>query len=228
MPAKSNDAIRRTRRTILLAAIGVLSLQGLVAFSLSLTEYDPAPPPLAKFPGAIKQWTGTEDVPMDPAAFEMLSPDDYLNRFYRSQDSQAELGLFIVYYKSQRRAKGAHDPKICLPGSGWNPASSGTIQVPVGQTAITANHLVITKDALTDIVVYWYQMQHSTLTGVEGLHFSRFLETFGENRTDMALVRIVVPVQHRSIANADQQALNFAEAAYPSIMRQFPARPASK
>lgn len=227
MPVKP-ETIRRTRHTLLFAAIGILTLQGLVAFSLSLTEYVPGPPPLTKFPDAINQWTANGDIPMDPAAYEMLSPDDYLNRIYRNQRAQTDLGLFIAYYKSQRRAKGAHDPKVCLPGSGWNPVSSGVIQFTAGETAVSANHLVISKESATDIVVYWYQTQRASLTGVEGLHFSRLLQTFGENRTDMALVRIVVPVQHGSIANADAYALTFAEAAYPSIMNQFPTRSTPK
>jgi EpsI family protein len=222
------DAVRRARHAVLLAAIGILSLQGLVAFSLSLTEYVPSPPALAKFPGEISQWRAAGDVPMDPAAYDMLSPDDYLNRIYRNQGQQTDLSLFIAYYKSQRRAKGAHDPKVCLPGSGWNPVSSGVIQISDGQTSMTANHLVISKDSATDIVVYWYQMQHGSLTGVEGLHFSRLLEAFGENRTDMALVRIVVPVENGSVSNANQYALDFAAAAFPSIMRQFPPRTPSK
>ena len=227
MPANP-VVVRRTRHALLIAAIGVLTLQGLIAFSLSVTEYVPSPPPLAKFPDGFKKWMSTGDVPMDPAAYEMLAPDDYLNRIYRYQGKRTDLGLFIAYYKSQRRAKGAHDPKVCLPGSGWNPVSSGVIQFTAGQTTISANHLVISKDSSTDIVVYWYQMQHASLTGVEGLHFSRLLQTFGENRTDMALVRIVVPVENGGAADADQHALDFAEAAYPSIMGQFPPSSPSK
>ena len=220
MPGNSNT-VRRSRHTLALAAIGILSLQGLLAFSLSLTEYVPSPPPLANFPEGISHWTGAGDVPMDPDAYEMLAPDDYLNRIYRNQGG-TELGMFIAYYKSQRRAKGAHDPKVCLPGAGWNPVSSGIVRIPIGQTSIPANHLVISKDSFTDIVVYWYQLQHASLMGVEGLHLSRFLEAFSENRTDMALVRIVVPVENGSISRADANALDFAEIAFPSIMRQFP------
>jgi len=67
-------------------------------------------------------------------------------------------------------------------------------------------------------------MQHRAVSGIEGLHFRRVLETFTENRTDMALVRIVTPVRNGSIADATQSAIEFVQAAYPDIMRQFPAR----
>jgi EpsI family protein len=165
---------------------------------------------------------------MEPEAFEMLKPDDYLNRVYRAQLGQPDLGLFIAYYKSQHRAAGAHDPKVCLPGSGWNPVSSKVIQIPTAQGAISANQFVVSKGNLTDVVVYWFQMQRRAVAGTEGLHFRRILETFSENRTDMALVRIVAPVQNNDASGATNSACEFVRAAYPDLMRQFPPRPPSR
>ena len=219
--------VQRTRYILLLAAIGVLSLQGLLAFSLTLTEYLPSPPPLSQFPVLLTHWLANGDTAMDADAYEMLAPDDYLNRVYLDQNRQTELGFFVAYYKSQHRAKGAHDPKVCLPGSGWNPVSSSVIDIPIDQARVTANRFIISKGNLTDVVVYWYQMEHRSLTAAEGLHFSRLLHTFAENRTDMALVRIIVPVKNNDLSTATDHALDFARAAYPSILHQFPPRTAA-
>lgn len=224
----SSDSSRRTRHTLLLAAIAVLGLQGLMAFSLSVREYLPSPPPLSGFPSTFSNWVAGADTAMDPEAYDMLAPDDYLNRAYFNQNDQTDLGLFIAYYKSQHRAKGAHDPKVCLPGSGWNPVSSEQIEIPTAQSTISANQFVISKGALTDMVVYWYQMEHRSLVGSEGLHLRRMLETFSENRTDMALVRVVVPVRNNDFPSAKKHATEFIRAAYPTIMGQFPPRPAGK
>ncbi len=214
----------RRRQILLLAAIGILCLQGVFAFSLTVNEYLPSPPPLVQFPDAIDQWRAAGEITMEPEVAAMLQPDDSLNRVYRRRPGQAELGLFIAYYKSQHRALGAHDPKVCLPGSGWNPVSSQLIQIPVAQSALSANQYVVSKGALTDVVVYWFQMEHRAMAGTEGLHFRKILETFSENRTDMALVRIVVPVENNDVSGATKRASEFAIAAYPSIMLQFPPR----
>ena len=220
----ANKATTRGRQILLLAAIGILCLQGVFAFSFTMNEYLPSPSPLVQFPDAIDRWRAAGEITMEPEVAAMLQPDDYLNRVYRLRPGQAELGLFIAYYKSQHRAAGAHDPKVCLPGSGWNPVSSQLIQIPAAQSPFSANQYVVSKGSLTDVVVYWFQMQHRAMAGTEGLHFRKILEAFTENRTDMALIRIVVPVENNDISGATNRASQFAVAAYPGIMRQFPPR----
>lgn len=220
--ARSLQALRHTRHSLLLAAVVIVSLQGILAFSLSRSEYIPSPPPLSGFPDTLNQWQGSGDTTMDPEAYEMLAPDDYLNRAYVNRAGQTGISLFIAYYNSQHKAKGAHDPKVCLPGAGWNPLASKVIQIPVGQTAVSANHYVISKGSLKAVVIYWYQLHNRSVTMDEGLHFRRVLQTFGENRTDMALVRIVVPVKNDDVSTATDSALDFVRSAYPSIMGQFP------
>jgi EpsI family protein len=210
-----------------MAGIAILALQGFFAFSLTLNEHAPTPPPLSEFPSEIKQWRSAGQIPMEKDVYQMLLPDDYLDRVYRQPAKEGELGLFIAYYKSQHRAAGAHDPKICLPGSGWNPVSSTLIQIPVGKTVISANQYVVSKGSMTDLVVYWYQTERRSVAGTEGLHVNRILETFMDNRTDMALVRIVVPVAVGGIPAANAAASEFATAAYPDLMRQFPPRDAA-
>jgi EpsI family protein len=121
----------------------------------------------------IGAWRHSGEADLDPAVFQMLEPDDYLNRNYRNESTGAKLNLFIAYYKSQHRIKGAHDPKICLPGSGFNPLVSKAIQIPTSSGQVSATYYLVAKDSVKDVVVYWYQTYETSLTGDQGLHFSR-------------------------------------------------------
>jgi EpsI family protein len=213
---------------MLLAGILLLGVQGALMVSLGHPEYLPSPPPLSEFSSSIGTWRENGGSNLEPAVYEMLAPDDYLNRNYADPARHLNVNLFIAYYKTQYKAKGAHDPKICLPGSGFNPIASKTIEIPTKMGKITANYYLIAKNSAKDVVVYWYQTHDRAFTGDQGLHFSRLFETFTTNRTDMALVRVVVPVLGENITPAADQAVEFVQSAYNSIMRQFPVQPVGR
>ncbi|MCU1260514.1 MAG: hypothetical protein JWO80_3399 [Bryobacterales bacterium] len=212
------------RRKLLVSGILVLIVQGTLISLLSRPQYLPSPPALSGFAGGIGTWEENGDSSLDPAVYEMLAPDDYLNRNYFDRTTHAYLNLFIAYYKTQYKSKGAHDPKICLPGSGFNPITSKVIQISTGLGTISANYYLVAKDSAKDVVVYWFQTHDRSLTDDQGLHFRRLLETFTASRTDMALVRVVVPVDGENLSASTDQAVGFVRSAYPGIMRQFPAR----
>lgn len=215
-------------RKMLAAGILLLLVQGTLMVYLARPEYLPSPPALSGFAGTIGPWREMGNSSLDPAAYEMLAPDDYLDRNYADENGRAVINLFIAYYKTQYKSKSAHDPKVCLPGSGFNPIASKVIQIPTSMGIVAANYYLVAKDSAKDVVVYWYQTHDQALTGDEGLHFRRVLETFKTNRTDMALVRVVVPVDGENVTAASDQAIGFVQAAYGGIMRQFPDRPAAR
>jgi EpsI family protein len=209
-----------TRRTLLASGVTLLSAQGVASLALSRSEYLPSPPPLSELPSQVGNWTRTADVEVDPAALEMLAPDDVLHRDYIDQD-RTPLNLFIGYYKTQHRARNAHDPKVCLPGSGWNPLESKVIQVPVPDTEpIPVNYYVVQKQDQQNVVLYWYQNHNRAVAQEQLLRFDRLLSTLRENRTDMAFVRVIVPATN--LRTAAQKAMEFIAAFHPGLMRQFP------
>ena len=89
----------------------------------------PPPPPdaeaLSLFPGTIGPWIG-KDAPLDEDVVKTAAVDDYLNRSYRSD--KAELGLYVGYYRSQRKGEALHSPLQCLPGAGWEPMKADSAQ----------------------------------------------------------------------------------------------------
>jgi EpsI family protein len=205
-----------------LAGIGILAVQGMLMLALARSEYLPSPPLLSDFPASIGPWQAAQDIALEPDVLEMLTPDDVLNRDYTN--NQASISLFVAYYKTQHKAGQAHDPKVCLPGSGWNPVISKTIEIPVADssTSFQANYYVIEKNTLKAVVVYWYQSYNHVVAQQQILKLDRVIDTLKTHRTDMALVRIVVPIEESDVSAAADRATRFAQSIYPFLLRQFP------
>jgi EpsI family protein len=209
-----------------LIGMGILVVQGVFMLAVSRAEFLPSPPALVDFPSAIDSWEAMGDTALDPEALAMLTPDDVLNRQYTKADRSAPLSLFIAYYKTQHKAGQAHDPKGCLPGSGWNPLISKTIDVPLADSNSTfpANYYVIAKEPEKAVVIYWYQSYNRAVAQQQILKLDRVIDTLKEHRTDMALVRVVVPVENGDLSAASDRGTHFAQSIYPLLTRQFPPK----
>jgi EpsI family protein len=207
----------------LVAASLILLLQTALSYGLQREEFEPSPPPLAHFPYMLGSWGPGRDATLSRRALEMLEPDDTLSRQYDGPGGTSALDFFVAYYKSQRRLKLAHDPKVCLPGSGWIPVLSDVILVPVDgrPEPIEANRFVIAKGAERAVVLYWFQTYKRAITQDHSMRLYRIWDTITDNRTDMALIRIVAPVE-TDIEAATARAMSFARLAYPLIEHQFP------
>jgi EpsI family protein len=214
----------KTLTGIGLAAILILALQAGISNFFQRDPYLPSPPPLSIFPGALERWQATQDTPIETDVLDMLGPDDTLSREYQEKGSGIRAGVFVAYYKTQLRAKNAHDPKVCLPGSGWNPLDNRVAQVPLRQgAALPVNYYRIARGDASAVVLYWFQTHTSVQTKEQELRFRRLVDAVKANRTDMALVRIVVPVDRDGVPKADERAFELAREVYPKMLDYFPA-----
>src|SRR5262249_61293941 len=97
----------------------------------------------------------------------------------------------------------------CLPGSGWTPISSGRMIVPIDQARLPAaadrdaaasgveiNRYLIQKNGETMLVLYWYQSHGRIVASEYWSKIYMVLDAIRLNRTDAALVRVVIPVPH--------------------------------
>jgi EpsI family protein len=178
---------------------------------------------LSKFPAVMDAWHG-EDSPLDPDVVKVAAVDDYMNRYYRSGDSV--LGLYVGYYRSQREGEALHSPMQCLPGAGWAPMKTESTQV-TGQDdrgPRTINKLLVEKGIDRMLVLYWYQ----TVNRVTASEYLRKLflvkDALGSGRTDVALVRIISPIDPRD-PEGEARALRltrpFAERVLPEVHKQL-------
>jgi EpsI family protein len=213
-------------RTILIGAVGILSIQALLTYGLARVEHLPSPPPLALFPRAFGEWTSARDVPVDPVQLAMLAPDDVLNRDYLRGGESPDISLFIAYYRSQHSLGGAHDPKVCLPGSGWTPQASEVWRIEAEGSAapIPVNYYLISRNRQQAVVLYWFQTHRGVTPSEQWLRLKRVWQTLADHRTDMALIRIVAPVEGE-LREASDRAVRFAALVFPALRRQFPPAP---
>jgi EpsI family protein len=212
------------RRTTLLAAVGLLfAVQAIVSQVLRRDPFLPSPPPLANLPVELGNWERRAEESVPPATLAALGPDDYLARQYEQPGDTAQAELFVAYYKTQLQTKNAHDPKVCLPGAGWNPVESHLARVTMADSGFSfpVNYYRIKKDENEQVVVYWFQTLKGVYTFEQQLRAHRVLDAILDNRTDMALVRIVVPVTE-SVAAADASAMRLAQLVYKSMLPYFP------
>jgi len=206
------------------AVAAVLILQAIGSYALSREPYMPTPPPLSSIPSQVDGWSQMSSVSIAPEALDMLGPDDYVARLYRDPQSATVAEVFVAYYKTQLREKNAHDPKVCLPGAGWNPTDSRVEQVPIpgSNRGIPVNYYEITKNTNREVVLYWFQTFNGVYTFEQQLKAHRVWDAIVDNRTDMALVRIIVPVTNRR-QDATESATRLAQAMYTKMLAYFPS-----
>jgi EpsI family protein len=176
---------------------------------------------LTKFPATIGAWSGS-DSPLDAEVVKIAAVNDYLNRYYRS--GNRELGLYIGYYRTQKQGEALHSPLFCLPGAGWQPTETSDFDLGVSGAPRRVKKLVVERGMDRLLVLYWYQ----TLTRVTGSEYLRKLflmrDAFTSRRTDVALVRIIAPIDFRdavSEARAVALARPFAEQVLPEVQQRL-------
>ena len=216
----------RTLPTALFAAaLAILTAQAALTYGLRREEYLPRVPKLESFPSELTSWTRTQVLPIEPEVWKALGPQDVLNQVYRESGTRYPVNLFIAYYGSTAGSKKAHSPKNCLPGAGWQPASAEIRELRAGSTVIPVNDYVIERGAEQNVVLYWFQTYQRAFAREEALSVYRLFHTVSDHRTDLAFVRIVVPVYRRDVATAQKKAMDFAQSMAPALDPYFPAGP---
>jgi EpsI family protein len=199
----------------------VLIVQGALFYSASRGEGTPLARPLTNMPAALGCWTMTSLGVVDDATEAVLRADDTLIRGYQGPDGTGA-SLFIAYFKTQRVGAAPHSPKNCLPGAGFQPVESGTIDVPVPGRTININRYVVSNGDIEDVVLYWYQSQGRVIAGEFAAKFYLIADSMRRHRSDTSLVRVVVPAAPGKLEQATQAGVNFVQAAYPVVNAWIP------
>jgi EpsI family protein len=212
----------RVRKEFLLALL-LLVGAGVLLQAISHGEAVPIRKRFAEFPLHIGEWSGQAHE-LTAKVLEVLQVDDYMTRYYH--DGQGHpLDLYVGYYRSQRQGATYHSPKNCLPGSGWGFVDTGTVQLHAvdssGQT-VEVNRVLIQKGVSKQLVLYWYQDRGRIITSEYWAKAYMILDALFRNRTDGALVRIIVPVVDNDEAGAFRRGKRFAEAILPLLSTYLP------
>jgi EpsI family protein len=200
-----------------------LVLQMVLLYSAIRPETVPPSRPLAQVPAMLGPWELSSEGVVEKEVLDVLQADDLLNRVYRSGNREA--GLFVAAFRSQRTGKTPHSPKNCLPGSGWTPMpNSGEVPLDVGGPApITVNRYIISKGNDYSLVLYWYQSRDRVVASEFKAKFWVMADAIRLNRTDTALVRVLVPIVNRDEQTAERTATDFVRSFYSNLLQYLPA-----
>ncbi|MGA2131077.1 MAG: exosortase C-terminal domain/associated protein EpsI [Bryobacteraceae bacterium] len=203
----------------------VLLAQTGLFYAASRGEKLPAGPPLDQFPANLPNWQEVENYPVEQEIRDQLKADDLLNRVYKSPSSRAGVDLFVAYFKTQRTGQSPHSPKNCLPGSGWEPEATGSLDVAViGQPEpIRINRYVVSHGDEKSVVLYWYQSQRRVIASEFSAKFWLVMDSIRYHRSDTALVRVTVPVIEHDQNAATQLGISFVQTMFPVLKSYLPA-----
>lgn len=210
----------RSKPALIVSAI--LLFQAGLLYSSIRPENLPVSRPLAQLPAELGSWSLVQENAVDQETQDVLQADDLLNRVYISGNRAAS--LFVAAFRSQRTGKAPHSPKNCLPGSGWEPLSSGMATIDTGLgTPITVNRYIISHGNDRAVVLYWYQSRDRVIASEYTAKFWTVADAIRLNRTDTALVRVLVPVADHDEDTAAQTAYAFVRSFFGTLKSYLPA-----
>ena len=201
-----------------------LVIQTAALYSSLRNEYVPPSRPLAEVPHQIGSWNMTGEGFLDKDTQAILKADDVLSRVYRNASTGSEASLYVAAFRTQKNGKSPHSPKNCMPGSGWTQLSSENYPINVGSGApIVVNRYVIVHAEERELVLYWYQSRDRVVADEFKAKFWVVADAMRLNRTDTALVRVIVGVANNDDDAATTVATNFVHSFFDTLKRYLPA-----
>ena len=154
------------------------------------------------------------------------SPSRFSGSWAWTITCRAATGAFIRrpvrgYWRSQRQGDTMHSPQNCLPGAGWEPVKQSLLTIADPRNPsdhITVNRYLIQKGLTRQLVLYWYQGRGRIVGSEYWSKIYLVVDAARRNRTDAAIVRVVVPVPGPTAndeAAAEQDAIDFVNAFMP-------------
>lgn len=176
---------------------------------------------LDSFPSTIAGWQ-SHDLPLSAEILETLGPGEFLFRDYVNISEPTQINLFIAFFPSQRAGDTIHSPKNCLPGAGWEPVESTHIRIR-NKTTHTVNRYLLEKGPNRALVLYWYQAHGRVTPSEYWAKFHLVADALQMNRSDGAMVRIILPLADGESAKAgENRATRFAETVLPMLDDYIP------
>ena len=203
----------------------VLLAQAGAFYGFSRSEKIPVRKPLAVFSLDGTAWKNLQDVQIDQETLDVLKADDILSRVYQNKENGRLATLFVAYFDTQRTGKAPHSPKNCLPGSGWVQDQAGTVDIAIPGQAdpVHVNRYIVSRGDNKSVVFYWYQSHNRTIASEYSAKFYTMADSIRYNRSDTALVRVVVAVDANDTQRAIDTGTDFIQTFFIPLKHQLPA-----
>jgi EpsI family protein len=202
-----------------------LLLQSALFYGFSRTEPAPKARPLSQFSMASANWHKVNEYQMDQETRDVLNADELLSASFGQASTGRQADLLVAYFQTQRNGKAPHSPKNCLPGSGFDAIQNTTIDIPISGEAlpIHVNKYIVARGDNRSVVLYWYQSRSRVVASEYMAKIYTMWDAVRTNRTDTALVRVVVPVQQGDTGAAEDLAVSFVRDLFEPLKHYLPA-----
>jgi EpsI family protein len=203
----------------------VLLAQAGVFYGFQRRELVPARQPLANFSIDQTGWRSVQEMQIDQESLDVLKADDILSRVYQNKKTGQVATLFVAYFDTQRTGKAPHSPKNCLPGAGFVQMQSGIADISISgeQEPIEVNRYVVARGQNQSVVLYWYQARSRVVASEYKAKFFTVADAIRYNRSDTALVRVVVGADDGNTQKAVTTAEDFVHSFFEPLKHYLPA-----
>ncbi len=164
------------------------------------------------------------DVTISDAELQVAGVTNYLMRAFEPPTTVAGGGAFSIYvgyYDRQIQGRTIHSPKNCLPGAGWEALASDAVTIHTAAGAVTVNRYLLQSKQQQALVLYWYQGRGRVEANEYVVKWDLLRDAALRQRSEEALVRIVVPITG-SQDQAFDLAAGAAEVLVPALNRALP------
>ena len=212
------------QKALLVLTVLVLAQTAIYYLLVNRSEYKPVIAPLTQFVKHIDDWTMAAEIPMEKEVAEVLKADDTITRVYTKPDGEYA-SLYIAFFRSQRSGVAPHSPKNCLPGNGWVTfrENKKLLDIPGRALPMEVNHYTIQKGDDKSIVIYWYQSRDRIVASEFKAKFYVVADAIRYNRTDTALVRVMVPYRGGGEEEATKSAEEFVRGIAGPLAKTLPS-----
>jgi EpsI family protein len=222
-PRSTAAAFQTVPRSFIAAAVVVAVGVAAEFATPDRPEIPPARAQFVDFPTQLGPWTGTPDR-LDQVYLDALHLNDYLLMNYRD-GGDLPINLYVAFYQSQRSGLSVHSPRLCLPGGGWKILQFEQYSIPTanGHSSWPVNRVLIEQGGQRNLVYYWFRERGRRLTNEYVVRWYLFWDALEMNRTDGALVRLVIPIPKGvREADIDGQLTRFAQLSETQLGRYVP------
>ena len=221
-PVASKAQRKRTLPAPFLAATVLVTVSAVLATQVGgRVETQPRRAAFIDFPMQLGDWAG-QRVPMGAIYLDQLQLSDYLYATYQ-HTADLPVNVWVAYYDSQRKGDSTHSPASCLPGGGWQFQNFGRYEMDIAGRRVSVNRAVIVHGSDRELMYYWFPQRGRDITNEYLLKWYLFWDAVTRNRTDGALVRLIVPlVPGTSASKGDLQLTAFARSFVPQLPDYIP------
>jgi exosortase D (VPLPA-CTERM-specific) len=217
----ADDAVQVKRsltQPVIAAMVLAIGLSLLTSRIGGREEIIPSRKTFFDFPMSVQGWEGSS-YPFTNGEQQILGLTDYVLADFARKTDRAN--LYIGYVQSQRKGFVPHSPKACIPGGGWEISDAGAHTFQTSQGSFQATKLIISNAEERQLVYYWFRQRGRDLPGEYSLKWYLLVDSIQKDRTDGALVRVIVPVR-TNMAEAEKVAESFVKDIYGELPAFIP------